>query len=232
MAGIETGITAIENAFFYTAFAGQTWVLYLTIIVATMLLITRAWKDWGSLALPVMVGWRYYGMPIPYTFLIIASIIFVIDALSIKAFGGAFTGIQNIASRTFTRKGRLERLKRATDIKERVSKLGQRFSTQGLSEHKAQKEFEELKANTAKLRERKRFYDALTKDRSNKLIEEQTALYNKALQNIKRNKANKDNRPARSTLSGTASQLLSASEYERKYKEFKKKKKTRSKYEE
>ncbi len=38
-----------------------------------------------------MVGWRYFGVNIPYPFIVIACIIFVVDMATLKIISGAFT---------------------------------------------------------------------------------------------------------------------------------------------
>ena len=106
--GLDTGINLIEDVFFKTAFNEQTWLMYIIIIVASMVLITRKWSDYATLALPMLIGWGYFGMNIPFIFYAVASVIFVIDALSVEVISGAFTGLKGVVPRTrevFGRRG-------------------------------------------------------------------------------------------------------------------------------
>lgn len=93
--GLEIAINGIMNAVFNTSFAGQMWLMYIIVIATSLMIITRVWRDWATLALPVMVGWRYFGVQIPYVFLAIGTIMFIIDTLSIKTMSGAFEGISS-----------------------------------------------------------------------------------------------------------------------------------------
>lgn len=93
MAGLETAVDFLSNIHFNTTMFGQSWLMYMIIIVATLLIITRKWSDFGELALPVMVGWRYFGMPVPSTFFLIGILTFVISTMSFKMITGAFEGI-------------------------------------------------------------------------------------------------------------------------------------------
>jgi len=124
--GIEIGIDLFEKAFFETGFVGTSWILYLTIILASMVMITRVWKDWATLALPVMVGWRYFGMPVPLIFMVLASIMFVVDVLSIRVITGALgtlgEGIKGLGKGTITKKGRTEIALKRMNIKEEMKK--------------------------------------------------------------------------------------------------------------
>lgn len=96
--------------------------MFLTIITASLLLITRNWQDWGELALPVMVGWKYFGMPIPTVFLVIGTITFVISILSMKVITGALssTGDKLIEWRM---KGRTGRQMQRINVREGMEKL-------------------------------------------------------------------------------------------------------------
>lgn len=91
MVGIETGISVLETIFFNSTFAGQSWIMVLTLLFASMLIITREWSDWGELALPVLVGWSYFGIVVPTTFMVIATIIFTLNIFSLKIISGALS---------------------------------------------------------------------------------------------------------------------------------------------
>ena len=117
--GLSTVITKLEEIFFFTNTFGQSWLFYLTVLFATMIIITRRWSHWNSIALPVMVGWKYYGMPIPTVFLVIASLLFIIDIMSLSIITGAFSGLGELA----TSKGRRLAMTRRINYKAEVRKL-------------------------------------------------------------------------------------------------------------
>lgn len=86
---IADAINLFNQVFFNGTFAGSSWIMYMTILVGSLAMISRNWQDWATLTLPVMIGWKYFGMPIPITFLVIGSIMFVIDILSFKVIAGS-----------------------------------------------------------------------------------------------------------------------------------------------
>lgn len=147
MAGLETAINLLSDIHFNTTMFGQNWLMYITIIFATLMIITRKWSDWGTLLLPVLVGWEYFGMPIPTTFFIVGTIIFVVDIMSLKVITGAFEGIVTtgklIRSKRFRQEAQLSRAKwqnRRIDIKEEMERL-----KLAKSDHK--NKIEEMKLN-------------------------------------------------------------------------------------
>lgn len=130
--GIETGIALLEQIFFFTSFVNQYWIAQLTIVVATMAIITRKLGDWKQLGLPVMVGWQYFGMYFPWVFYVIASLVFVVDIMSLKAVEGALGAVRDnlgmvgdyVAGRkNYKGYGRLKRETRRMDIKEEIARL-------------------------------------------------------------------------------------------------------------
>lgn len=121
MSGIETGVELIIQSLFNTNFAGQNWLMMLIVIMGTLIIITRVPKDWATLTLPVMVGWEYFGVNIPYTFYTIGVIIFVINVLSLKVISGALSGIGEALGGTLAGKGRL--LSRRTRVESKIKGL-------------------------------------------------------------------------------------------------------------
>lgn len=109
MPGFETAITLLENVFFNTNFAGQEWIAYLIFIMASLVIITRLWKDWAALALPILIGWQYFGARIPSVFFVIAGIIFVINTLSTDVITGALSGGINLRRPLEQRRSKAER---------------------------------------------------------------------------------------------------------------------------
>ena len=95
MAGLETGIALLEQIFFFTSFVNQYWIAQLTIIVASMAIVTRRLGDWKILALPMMVGWQIFGMYLPWVFFVIGAILFVIEIMSLKAVEGALGAVRD-----------------------------------------------------------------------------------------------------------------------------------------
>jgi len=93
--GLETGITLLEQIFLFTSFVNQYWIGQIVVIFATMALITRKLGDWKTLALPVMVGWKYFGMQIPWVFYVIGILVFVIDVMSMKAVEGVLGAVRD-----------------------------------------------------------------------------------------------------------------------------------------
>ncbi len=130
--GLETGITLLEQIFLFTSFVNQYWIGQIVVIFATMALITRKLGDWKTLALPVMVGWKYFGMQIPWVFYVIGILVFVIDVMSMKAIEGALGAVRDnlgmvgdyFANRSsYKGKGRLKRDARRMDIREEIKRL-------------------------------------------------------------------------------------------------------------
>lgn len=135
MAGLEVAITYIENILFRELFVGQSWIMYLTIILATLLIITRNWEDYGALLLPVLVGWKYFGMPVPYSFMMGAGILFIINALSLKMITGALSSSGEKLIETYEKYGSLrtakehrarKRQEERINIKEEMEKIKMR----------------------------------------------------------------------------------------------------------
>lgn len=122
MAGFETAVSFLNNAFFNVEFAGQTYILSAFIILATLLLITRVWQDWGILLLPVSMGWKYFGAPIPYIFIVPAIIIFVLNVMSLKQLSGVIAIAQS-RGRILTKRGRMEVIKEGQDYAKATQEL-------------------------------------------------------------------------------------------------------------
>lgn len=132
MAGIETGIAIFEQVFFYTSFLSQYWISQLVIIVASMAIVTRKLNDWKVLALPMMIGWQYFGMFIPWIFYVIATLVFVVEVMSMRAVEGALGAVRDglgIIGEYATNRGsykgygRLKREAKRMDIKEEIQRL-------------------------------------------------------------------------------------------------------------
>lgn len=85
MAGIETGFSVFTQVFRDTGFNGAgAIILQATIIIASLLLVTRKVSDWKILAFPIIIGWSEVGMRSTWMLImaIFSGIIFVISALS------------------------------------------------------------------------------------------------------------------------------------------------------
>lgn len=120
---IETGINWLMTAFFESAFAGQQWIMFATIIGASLVMITREWSDWGVLLLPVLVGWKYFGMPVPVIFFVIASILFVVSTLSTKIITGSLSALGEQIGETTWKRRKIGKMKSAMNIREEMTKL-------------------------------------------------------------------------------------------------------------
>lgn len=129
--GLDIGIGLLETIFFKTSFAGQYWIGQLVIIVATLALITRRTSDWKTLALPVMVGWKYFGMNMNWMFYAVAGIMFVVDAMSIQMIQSAIGAVSETIGYTRARggirgarrEGKLRTEKQRMDIKAEMQKM-------------------------------------------------------------------------------------------------------------
>lgn len=107
---LTEAIDTIMNAMFNNSFAGQTWIMYLIVIMGSLMLITRKFQDWATLALPIMIGWKYFGVDIPLVFLVTGAVIFIVDILSLRMIGGAFSGLGEFASKEGRIRGKIRRL--------------------------------------------------------------------------------------------------------------------------
>lgn len=120
--GLEIGINLLEDIFFNSTFAGSSWIMFLTIIFASLIAITRDWSDWGTIALPVMVGWKYFGMPIPTIFMVVGTIVFVINILSMKLITGALSSVGDKITE-YAAKGKYGRFKHRMDVQKEMEKI-------------------------------------------------------------------------------------------------------------
>lgn len=115
--GLEIPIRDLTNILFNTGFVGQNWIAMLFVIVATLLIITRRIEEWKTLALPVLVGWYYFGMDVPQVFFTIAIILFILDVISLKMITSGISVIGEGIER-LTKRSRLERT--ATKLKDKM----------------------------------------------------------------------------------------------------------------
>lgn len=134
--GFEDAIDLLETIFFRTEFAGMTWLFHIILILGTLLIITRVWKDWATLTLPVMVGWKYFGVNISYVFFTIATIMFVIDVMSIKVLSGALSGIGDAISHytgNISRSTRAKRSLKRMEIKDAEKELISKYNLENIN---------------------------------------------------------------------------------------------------
>lgn len=126
--GLDTAINEIINEMFNTTFVGQDWIMYLIVIIASMIMVTRVWNHWEIIALPIMTGWKYFGLQIPTVFFVIGAILFVIGTLSTKVLSGALVGMEEIITKRgklLSKSGREKAMLKGyktEDIKENVRK--------------------------------------------------------------------------------------------------------------
>lgn len=171
MAGIETGISMLTDILFNTSIFGQIWLIQLTIITATLAMITRKWSDWNTLALPVMVGWMYFGMPLSSTFLIIGVIMFVMDPVTMRVMAGSFEGITQMMTstgRAEAQKSRNTYMNRRIEAREEVEKLKEFRTPEAEKQRNTKRLFEKLLKEDTKKKEE--FELAISEDK-NKIIQ-------------------------------------------------------------
>lgn len=171
MAGIETGISMLTDILFNTSIFGQIWLIQLTIITATLAMITRKWSDWNTLALPVMVGWMYFGMPLSSTFLIIGVIMFVMDPVTMRVMAGSFEGITQMMTstgRVEAQKSRNTYMNRRIEAREEVEKLKEFRTPEAEKQRNTKRLFEKLLKEDTKKKEE--FELAISEDK-NKIIQ-------------------------------------------------------------
>lgn len=113
--GYEIAIELLKNVFINTSFAGSYWIYQLMFLFGSLLIITRNYKDWGALALPVITGWHYSGFAYNQIFFILAGLVFVVDALTLKTIESGLMSIQE---------GIVTRLRRTNEGVSNVRKLG------------------------------------------------------------------------------------------------------------
>ena len=136
--GLNIGIDLLETIFIKTTgIGGNFWLIQMTIILATMILLTRKISDWKTLAFPVIVGWHTFGLRMPWIFMVGAGTMFVIDNLSMQVMGNVIGRAKGfISERSFdTPKKKLIRrkfdrelkktafAKKRIDIKDEIEKL-------------------------------------------------------------------------------------------------------------
>lgn len=82
--------------------AGTSYIITLAMVLITCLIISpKKISNMKVLALPVMIGFTIVGFSVPLLYLGIASIIFVMETLSLQAIGGLVSGaVQRITEAT------------------------------------------------------------------------------------------------------------------------------------
>lgn len=84
---IELGYNIFGDVLKDTIVFNTTWLINILATLFTLLAITRDTNKWKELALPVMIGWHIAGLAPSILMYIGASIIFVIDKLSLQTIG-------------------------------------------------------------------------------------------------------------------------------------------------
>lgn len=88
---ISQGTSFITNAFTNTEIFGIKTIIGLIIIVLTLILITREYKQWGVLALPVLISWKIVGLQFNMLHYLVCAITFIITAMSDITIGDLLT---------------------------------------------------------------------------------------------------------------------------------------------
>ena len=100
--GINIAIETLENIFIKTTtIGGNYWLIQGTVILVTLILLTRKVSDWKQLTFPIVIGWHTFGMRMPWIFMVGAGTMFVIDTLSMQTISTAIEGIKRLSQTTF-----------------------------------------------------------------------------------------------------------------------------------
>ena len=95
--GLNIAIDLLETIFIKTTgFGGNFWLIQCTIILATLILLTRKITDWKQLAFPVIIGWHTFGLRMPWIFMVGAGTMFVIDTMSLQTMSNTLNGFKNL----------------------------------------------------------------------------------------------------------------------------------------
>lgn len=108
-----------EETFTYAYVLGVEWIIPLMITIVGMLIITRDINKWKIMALPMLILTRIAGIPTNIILLMVAGIIFVIEALSTQTVGNI---LQSVYKGESIMAGKREK-KEISDLAKRVKKL-------------------------------------------------------------------------------------------------------------
>lgn len=92
---IAQGIELFKSAYLDTTIFSVDFILPTIIILLSLLFITREINAWKTLALPVSFAWLTAGVQTTFLFYVVATIIFVIDTMSLQALAGGLSVLRN-----------------------------------------------------------------------------------------------------------------------------------------
>jgi len=114
----------MTDAFQNTYILGSGWLLPSILTFVIMILITKDINKWKVMALPLMVIWIIIGIKVHLAILILAGIIFVIEALSTEMGGSILESItEKVNPRYKTKKEIRNKGKRLFDINKVIKKI-------------------------------------------------------------------------------------------------------------
>lgn len=91
---IQEGFDLIKNAIINTHILGIDWIISIPIIIITLLIITREYNKWKTLALPVMIGWHIIGIPQSVILYLVSSMLLAVDTMSLTQLGELINNIK------------------------------------------------------------------------------------------------------------------------------------------
>lgn len=132
---IQTGYQLLKDVLLNTIVFDVTWLASIILTGLTLLILTRDWQKWKTLAFPVMMGWHIAGVP-PFIIAYIASgIVFAIESFSLQTITGLLSTIK--IPEAFTTEGLKQARKRKTE--KEIAKKVLKSRIKGLLTQKKQK---------------------------------------------------------------------------------------------
>lgn len=135
--------TFLKSMVNYTTLADFSWIISITIIFMTLLIITRDHRKWQFLALPVIVGWYIAGLTTSFLIWIPAGILFIIHPLTLETIGE----IIGVKQRT-SMKSKVQKLFGTDKLKEQQRK--EKIKAKAYNEFIRWKELKRLKESLEK----------------------------------------------------------------------------------
>lgn len=91
----EVNLTGLSNYFNETVIGveGTGWLIGIGVVFITVVLLTREVERMGTLMLPVAMGWHLVGLKQSPIFLMITTIVFIINSSSIEILGNVLKSV-------------------------------------------------------------------------------------------------------------------------------------------
>lgn len=94
--GIELGLELIKTVIQDTYIFNISWIISAVLTMLTLLIITKDYNKWKTLAFPVMVGWHISGVT-PFILLyMFGAIMFAIESLSVQVISGLLSATTKV----------------------------------------------------------------------------------------------------------------------------------------